>query len=328
MQIPDIKDTLFKTLSQYLAQRSTPPVPRLIPPARKQGTVVSFDGTPIYWEMHGPAPSDPAAQRPIVLCYGLVCAMNQWRYQLERYSKDHPCLLIDYRGHHRSGTPKDPRMINISAMARDVAAAIHEQRFSQPAHIWGHSMGVNVALELVVSEPALCQSLVLLCGTMGNPFHAMFNSDVLEKFTDPLFKSYSGHEELFHLIWRLSFMNPKLARVVAGIAGFNDKASTPADLDAYVAAIANMNPATFFPLIEEFSRGLTGAIVPKVNCPSVVVAGALDYVTPPVHQRQLAQALKGSEYVEIPTGSHNVQLDFGEYVCMKVEAFWRERKLD
>jgi pimeloyl-ACP methyl ester carboxylesterase len=59
-----------------------------------------------------------------------------------------------------------------------------------------------------------------------------------------------------------------------------------------------------------------------------VVAGALDRVTPSSEQQALAALLPKSKYVEIPAGSHNVQLDFGEYVGLKVEEFWRERKLE
>ena len=72
---------------------------------------------------------------------------------------------------------------------------------------------------------------------------------------------------------------------------------------------------------------MTKGIVPRVRTPALVIAGSKDLITPPVNQKNLSQLLPDAEFAEIPTGSHNVQLDFGEYVGLKVEEFWKRRKL-
>jgi pimeloyl-ACP methyl ester carboxylesterase len=317
--------SLITFLGQKLTASGKAAVPRLIPEPTDSGYAESFDGTRIYWELHGPR----EGARPMVFCYGLVCSMNQWRAQLARYSLHHPCLLVDYRGHHKSGSPQDARLMNISAIARDVAAALRAQNFSQAAHVWGHSMGVNVAIELAALEPRTCQSLVLCCGTEENPFRSMFGTDALDKIAETLLKIYPDNPELFHAVGRVVLGHAKLTRMVAQIAGFNDQASTSAaDMDAYAQAVAAINPRTFFPLLIELSKGLTQAIVPKIKTPALVIAGAKDYVTPPASQKRLSEHLPRSRYVEIPLGSHNVQLDFGEYVCLKAEEFWKEEQLE
>ncbi len=326
---------MIAELSQWIrALRSgwkgaRPELPRLIPPARRSGFSKSFDGSSIFWELHGPDPAEVQDQRPMVFCYGLVCSMNQWRAQLERYSQNRPCLLVDYRGHHQSDFPQDPRLMNISALARDVLAAARDQGFRRAPHFWGHSMGVNVALEAALAEPESVASLILLCGTAENPFRGMLHTDWLAKTVTPLLRLYPLQPHRFEQAWRLLMLQPAITQVVAQSVGFNASAqSTAQDTEAYSKAVANIDPKTFFPLLLEMSHGLTQNILPRIQTPALIVAGARDHVTPSDQQQRLAAGLRQGEYVEIPLGSHNVQLDFGEYVGLKAEEFWAQRNLD
>lgn len=299
---------------------------RLIPAAAETGFVKSYDGTPIYWERHGPDPSETEAT-PMVFCYGLVCSMNQWRHQVEHYSQNHPCLLFDYRGHHQSGYPSDARAMNFSALAKDAAAAIHRQGFGRPAHIWGHSMGVNVALELAIAEPELCKSLVLCCGTHLSPFQKMFGTDFLEKIVAPMLKLYPQNPQIFSKVWDILMLRPEPVELLARLAGFNMGAVSRKDVQSYARAATSVPAQTFFPLLAELARGHTKGILKKVKQRTYVIAGSQDRVTPPDNQKLMAELLPNSKYIEIPTGSHNVQLDFGEYIDLKIEELWRLENL-
>jgi pimeloyl-ACP methyl ester carboxylesterase len=286
-----------------------------------QGTVESFDGTQIYYDCHGPKDSTEA---PLVFCYGLVCSMNQWRAQLERYSSHRRCVLVDYRGHHRSALPENKNSLNLSALAKDIARVIEHLQLKRPAHVWGHSMGVNVALELALAHPELCQSLVLCCGTMNNPFENMFNTNVLARFAEPMARDALEKPELYRIIWRLILANPKFVNIAASLVGFNEKASKKEDTEAYAKAVANISAEVFFPLILELISGQTANIVAKIKTPALVVAGSRDFMVPPSEVKALATALPIAEYLEVPMGSHNVQLDYGDYVCLRAEEFWRK----
>lgn len=301
---------------------------RLLADFAESGYATSFDGTPIFWERHGPSIDDPRALRPMIFCYGLVCSMNQWRQQVERYSAlGHPCILLDYRGHHRSGNPSDSRLLNISALAKDVSCVIHHLKIRKPVHIWGHSMGCNVALEFALAEPQLCRTLVLCCGTPDNPFNHMLGSQLPAVLSAKLFDFMKSYPEPVHKIWDVFRARPSLTHLSAYLGGFNTDASTRDDMQAYAEAVRDVSSTTFFALLEDMSHGHTRSILPRVGVPAVVVAGARDRVTPPIEQKALASLLPDACYIEIPAGSHNVQLDFGEYVGLKVEEFWRERSL-
>lgn len=303
------------------------PLTRLIPEPTLNGQTQSFDGTSIYWEVHGPKPTSDGP-RPILFCYGLACSMNQWRAQLERYSPHRPCILFDYRGHHGSAFPEDPSRFNISALARDAAAVLHHLELTQEVHVFGHSLGVNVALELAASEPELCRSLILCCGTADNPFRSMFGTDKIEKVMTPILAAYPDKADYFDLAWRLMQARPGATALGARFLGFNMDASSLKDVETYAQSVASIDPQTFFFLLRDLSRGMTRGILPKIRVPTLAIAGRLDRVTPPESMKLIADALPNAFYVEIPAGSHNVQLDFGEYVALKAEEFWKNRKLD
>lgn len=318
LPIAEIRDTILN--------RPIPEVPRLIPEAAESGMVESYDGTPIFWERHGPDPAQ-TSQRPMVFCYGLVCSMNQWRIQLERYRQQHPCLLVDYRGHHKSGSPDSLQRMNVASLAKDVSAAISAARLNGPVQLWGHSMGCNVALELALAEPQRVRSMVLLCGTANNPSEDMFHNKSLEDLLLRFFKGYPQTPETYRLLWQSVRHFPQITHRIAALIGFNSQAAHPKDAETYSLSVANIQPSTFFPLAIELSKGLTFAFLPKIQTPTLVISGALDRITPPLHQKRMAEALPLAEYIEIPAGSHNVQIDFGEYVAMKVEEYWQKNSL-
>jgi pimeloyl-ACP methyl ester carboxylesterase len=317
---------VFSKAASLVAKWTTRPraPERLIPEPAEKGFISSFDGTEIYWERHGPSPRDSDAT-PMIFCYGLVCSFNQWRYQLTRYSKERPCYVFDYRGHGKSAEPTDMDRINLSALAKDAAAVIKVHGNRRPFIVWGHSMGASVALELAVAEPELCKALVLCCASVDNPFKHMFGTPAFDVGMKALLRHFPENTELFYSTWKRFMSVPLLTKIVVKVAGFNADASTDEDVETYVNAVS-ANPArTFFPLIIEMSRGITAQILEKVRVPSVVVAGAKDHITPRDTQHYVADRLVDSDYVEIPAGSHNVQLDFGEYVSLKVEDSLKRR---
>ncbi len=320
-------DTFFRQAFDHLRLAQEPrDVPRIIPPARRDGYAKSFDETPIFWELHGPEPKDTDA-RPMIFCYGLVCSINQWRSQLERYSKTHPCIVFDYRGHHNSPLPLELKSVNLSALGRDALAVLNALEIHGPVHMWGHSMGVNVALEAALADPTRIQSLVLCCGTAESPFRNMLHLPFLNQLISPILESSEKTPEPFYAIWDLVRLRPEVPKWIAQLAGFNTDTSTKIDIEVYAKAVCEIRSETFIQLIRELNRGASKRILSRIKSPTAVISGALDHVTPITEQQDLAMALPDAVYFEIPAGSHNVQLDFGEYVGLKVEGWWRERSL-
>lgn len=300
-------------------------VPQLLSSPFEKGLTRSFDGTSIYWERHGPRHNEPSKKPAMIFCYGLICSMNQWREQIEYFKKTNTCILLDYRGHHKSAFPEDSRSMNISCLAKDVKAVMQANNITQPSIIWGHSLGCQVALELAIAHPDLVKHLILICGCLNNPFKKMFpyGENVIHK----LLSTYDKYPFLFHSSWKkILMLSPEITRYIAFHTGFNAKASTADDGKAYAAAISLINPRTFYALLRDLTRGLSPSLVSKIKAPSYIISGANDKVTPASNQKELHQALPQSTFISIPAGSHNVQLDFGDYINMKVESLWNNSK--
>ncbi len=296
-------------------------MPRFFDDPLERGYVKSFDGLQIYWELHGKKLESGAT--PIFFFYGLACSKHQWRAMAEIFCKDHPCIFYDYRGHHRSENTASLKStaINMSHLAKDAAEVLKSLKIEK-SHIFAHSMGCNVALELAFQEPQLVESLVLVAGSAQNPFTKMLGLNVLDKFVSPALEKFASHQQNFYVFWRWLLSQRLFLRLLVSTTGFNRKAVESHDIETYLDSVATVSPKVFFELLLELSRGNTQALLPRIKTHSLVVSGGNDQVTPPEIQRNLAKALENAEYFSIPLGSHNVQLEFADYLSRKIREFW------
>src|ERR1700758_3444959 len=102
-------------------QSSSPPVPAATGHAAfvdRQGFAVGCDGTAIFYRVRGPIDA-PA----VVFCDGIGCDGYVWKY-LEPELKQHRTVHWHYRGHGRTPPPRDPRRVDITDLADDLAAVL------------------------------------------------------------------------------------------------------------------------------------------------------------------------------------------------------------
>ncbi len=285
-----------------------------------KGFVKSFDGLQIYWELHGPAPSPK--NHALLYCYGLGCSKYQWR-SVARLFPDRPNIYWDYRGHHKSEYVVNTEKLNLSIMARD-ADSVLQAAGAKTAHIFGHSMGCNVALELAFANPKRVESLILVAGSAENPFGSMLGVNFFDKIMPQLLSTFPKNEKNFYLFWNWLIKQRTFLKTVVSISGFNRKAVESEDIDIYLDSIATVHPRVFFELLFDLSQGKTIGLLPRIQCPSLVVSGANDQVTPKNSQINLAKGLVNSELFSVPLGSHNVQLEFADYLVRRIKEFWAD----
>ena len=73
------------------------------------------------------------------------------------------------------------------------------------------------------------------------------------------------------------------------------------------------------------AKGATKGILSRITCPVLVIGGESDYITPLDAQKKLASLLMEGEFCSVPAGSHNLQLEFDEYICLKAKEFWTKK---
>jgi len=285
------------------------------------GKIPSFDGTSIYYEKHG---TQSSRTTPIIFCYGLVCAMTQWRYQVSWFKSKTNCILVDYRGHHNSSMPRDLNSVTIENCAKDVLAVMDHLKISK-AHIVGHSMGSNVGMVLALHFPKRVASLVSVCGSVVNPFETMFHTHLMQYFFEFLKKYHELSPKTVEVLWRRIVSNNPLNRALVASFGFNRKLIGSHDIDVYLEGVGRVPISIFKRLLEDMQQSLID-ILPQIKIPVLVVSGEKDHIQPPINQRTLYEKLPQAQWMSIPYGSHCAHMDMHEYVNLRMEKFYQELK--
>ncbi|MDT7627162.1 MAG: hypothetical protein QOF99_8063 [Pseudonocardiales bacterium] len=181
--------------------------------------------------------------------------------------------------------------VTIEDMVGDAAALI-EHLGGGPARVVGTSLGARVAQELALARPDLVRQVVAMAA------HARL---------DPLQRTLTRGEELL----------------------FDKAVELPAEYRAAVTAVLNLSPATlrdessvtdWLDVFEVAGAPTTAggraelavssrltdrrAAYRAVSVPTLVVAFADDVMIPPYLSREVADAIPGARYAEVPAAGH------------------------
>jgi len=287
--------------------------------AKESGTFKSFDGTPIYYEVRGQG-------EPLIFVYGIACLTNHWHHQVDYFSKNYKTIVFDLRGHHKSSGISSDQNLNLDSMAKDLQGLM-EHLGLKKAWFLGHSFGVPIILKTYDLIPEIFNGMVFINGFSKNPIKGMFGLDLIEPLFYYLKNQYENAPEIWSQIWKMLVYNPVSMRLAALAGGFNLKLTHFKDIEVYARGVSQMDLKIFFPLFEELMRFDGSEILKKITIPTLIISGENDHVTPKIFQHDLRASIKDSEYVEVPYGSHCTQLDFPDYINLKLEKFFQTSKI-
>lgn len=286
---------------------------------KESGVFESFDKTPIYYEVRGEG-------EPLILIYGIACLMNHWHFQMEYFSKHYKVITFDIRGHHKSQPLGNPQNLKIPDLVEDIVGLMNHLDISK-AHFAGHSFGTPLLLELYRVLPDRIASMTFINGFSKNPIKGMFGLDVVEPFYFFVKEQYEKAPDLWTTLWRMAVDNPFSMFLAGAAGGFNLKLTHFKDVEVYARGVARMDLRTFLVLFEELMKFDGELILPAVTVPTLIISGERDNVTPQKFQLEFHHKISGSEFVVVPYGSHCTQLDFPDYINMKIEAFLKKSKI-
>jgi pimeloyl-ACP methyl ester carboxylesterase len=196
-------------------------------------------------------------------------------------------ITVDFRGMPPSTVPVAP--LRVADLVADIAAFI-EERGIGPCRIVGASLGAMVAQELALHRPDLVTSAVLL-GTRGRTDY--FRSALACAQAAHIRAEDTGSTE-FEVV--ASLLTMFSARTLADDAAINDWLAV---LRAF--PVRGLGPAA------QYEASVIPDRTEKLRCvdrPCLVVAFTEDRVAPPAMCREVADAIPGSRYVEIPGCGH------------------------
>ena len=280
---------------------------------KKTGYYEAMDGTPIYYEVHGKG-------EPIVFIYGIACLMNHWHPQVEFFSKTHQVILFDIRGHHKSTPVRNLDNMTFEHLAFDLKGLINHLGHKS-AHVVGHSFGVPYQIKAYEQFPEIFRSLIFINGFARNPLKKLFGLEFVEPLFQFLKTQHAKSPDLWNSLWRSMVDNPLAMQVAALSGGFNIKLTQLKDIEMYCRGVSRLELPLFFRLFEQLLNFDGTNVLSSIDKPTMVIAGDRDFLTPPSYQRELVEKIHGAEYVLIPYGSHCCQLDFPEFLNLKLRDF-------
>jgi pimeloyl-ACP methyl ester carboxylesterase len=155
---------------------------------------------------------------PIFFVHGFACSHEDWKPQLDFFSKTHEVVACDLRGHGQ--TPGRPRECSIEHYGGDVAALVNNLELRNVVLV-GHSMGCRVVLEAARLVAKRVSRVVLIDGSRN----ATGDPDAAEKSARATLEKL-GYAAFAETLFRQMFFKPSrqadaiVARAVKGSAAF------------------------------------------------------------------------------------------------------------
>ena len=277
------------------------------------GFVESYDKTKIYYSF-----KNNKSSKTLVFSYGVTCGMYHFKYQDAYFKKSYSILQYDYRGHNNSGLPSNLENLSIEGCAYDLKAVLDKLGIKKTVLI-GHSMGVAVNLKFYELFPEYVEAMVFICGGITNPFDIMFYTDttkVIFEFLKMAYLKFPGESEK---VWKN--IPTSLSHAFISLVGYNKMLAQKNDILIYVEAIKSHSLEMILHVLQDYSKFNGEEICKKITCPTLILGGQYDLVTPLKHIHHVHKLVKTSELFVVPQGSHVSQWDMPEVINLRIEKF-------
>ena len=244
----------------------------------------------------GFAESDAGERTPIVFLHGVGSDKSVWRPQLDFFGGERRAIAFDYPGYGESDpAPEGAGRDDFAHAILDAMRSLEVQR----AHICGLSLGGVIAIAMSALDADACASLILADSFASHPD----GQGIYDR-------SVAGSSDMRILAE---------GRVDVLLAQPADQ-SVRAEVIETMAAI---DPGAYVIGAEAVWLARQEARAAAIRCPTLVLCGAEDRVTPPALSITLTKLIPGASYEPIERAGHLSNLERPEDFNTLVRAFVR-----
>jgi pimeloyl-ACP methyl ester carboxylesterase len=279
------------------------------------------DGTRLWYELRGPA-DGPV----VVLCDGVACDGYAWKYLSPRLEKTYRVLHMHYRGHGRSGLPRDLGRSTLPVLATDHIELMDALGLEEAVWI-GHSMGCQLVLELAFRHGERVRAGVLVCGSYGRALDTLKNTDLGHRLLPYVKDAVSAHRPWFEALMRIILPN-RLGYAIATLSEVNKDKVRREDFMPYLDHVARMSHELVAHLLTDAAERTTLAFLRRLEQPMLVVAAESDGFTPPHTSKLMADLLPRAEFRLLHDATHTAPIEEPERLASLVEGFLASLRRD
>lgn len=247
------------------------------------------NGVDLHYELAGHG-------EPVALLNGILMSTLSWAPVATLVARHHRVLLHDFRGQLGSGKPEQPWPF--SRHAEDLAALLDHLHLG-PCHLVGTSYGGEVAVLLAAQAPQRVRSLTVVASA------AHLDPTLALKVQAWASAAQTGPALLARAVAADSYCdrfltaNPGLVELTARRL----EALPPAFLDGFGHLVAAFMDLDLRPHL------------PRIACPTLVVAAEEDRLKPVSASRTVAAAIPGARLVTVAGAGHAVVVEQPQLVA-------------
>jgi len=244
-----------------------------------------------------------SGQPTVVFVHGAGGNRTQWGTQARHLAaRGFDVLALDLPGH---GNSADPACTTIEAYSAAVLADLNDRQV-QTFSVAGHSMGAMIALHLAATVPQRVTAAALI----GAGLALSVNPALLDGTRDtPMVAAKAivdwGHSFDSHVG---SAQTPGLGMDGADLAVMEVEINAhPGSLHADFSATASFDGTD---------------LAAEVPCPTLVLSGQRDNMTPPKLGKAAAEGIANARYVELRGAGHMLMIERPAEVAQELRAFF------
>ena len=236
----------------------------------------------------------------LVLLHEIGGTLESWSAVAPALSRRFKVLRYDQRGAGKS--EKIAGEFSIETQIDDLAALLDKLGATGRCHLAGVAIGAALAVRFAVKFPQRVRSLVLACPAPG------VSADRIKYLAE---RAAQVEREGMTATVENSLANsyPDIVR------------RDPAAYVGYKARFLANDPKSYAAVNRGFARFDATPDLPKIVCPTLVLAGLHDRLRPPDFVRGVAAAIPGASYAEIDSG-HVMPVQAPQAMVEAMQAFY------
>lgn len=265
-------------------------------------SVIQVNGIDLFYTIQGSSQNEP-----LLLVAGFDSDSSTWAAMMPLLVEQYQVLRFDNRGIGQSSAPDSP--YSIKQMAEDAAALLDYLSISQ-VNVAGSSMGGQIAQELALAHPEKIKSLIILSSwaSRDDKFNSLIEmfGDLAQKLEGTLYQKV-----LLPWVFTDAFYSTGAMEQLLNLIENQPFPPTPHGLYHQSRAILSSD---------------TSDRLADIHCPTLVVVGEEDLLTPIKFSQQLAQGIPQAELAILEHGGHALVVESADAVVKVMLHFLAKHK--